>query len=101
MTTRLNLRIRLSHASAQLISPSLTGLRLAEPINAILICEKVAPLNQLLPYYFPRFGVAFGYGEIGRNKHAALAGSKTLRRSRRHRLPYANETQKCPKEYGN
>jgi hypothetical protein len=83
MTSRLNLRIRVSYASAQLISPSLIGLRLAEPINAILICEKVAPLNQLLPYYFPRFGLAFGYGEIGQTKHAASANSETFRPYRR------------------
>ena len=30
-------------------------------INAILIREKVAPLNQVLPYFFPRVGAAFRY----------------------------------------
>ena len=38
------------------------GAGLAEPINAILVCEKVAQLNQSLLYFFPLFGVAFRYG---------------------------------------
>lgn len=62
ITSKLNLRIRLPYACAQLISPSPAGLRLAEPITLILICEKVTPLNQLLPYFFPRVSVASRYG---------------------------------------
>jgi len=30
-------------------------------INAILVREKVAPLNQALPYFFPRVCAAFRY----------------------------------------
>jgi hypothetical protein len=33
ITSRLNLRIRLLYACAQLISPSLTGIRLGTPIH--------------------------------------------------------------------
>jgi hypothetical protein len=62
ITSKLNLRIRLPYACAQLISPSPAGLRLAAPITLILICEKVTPLNQLLPYFFPRVRVASRYG---------------------------------------
>jgi hypothetical protein len=35
------------------------GPRLAASINAILICERVAPLNQLFPYFSPWISVAF------------------------------------------
>jgi len=65
ITSRLNLRIRLSYSCAQLISPSLTGLRWVAPIHAILMSDKFAPLNQLLLYYSPRVWVVFGYGSIG------------------------------------
>jgi hypothetical protein len=61
--SRLNLRIRLSYACVQLISPSLAGQRLALPFNAILICERIAPLNRFLLYYSPRVDVAFRYGQ--------------------------------------
>jgi hypothetical protein len=30
-------------------------------INAILVCEKVTPLNEALPYFFPRVCAAFRY----------------------------------------
>ena len=30
-------------------------------INAILICEKVTPLNYALPYFFPRVDAALRY----------------------------------------
>ena len=36
-----------------------TGL--AAPIDAILTCDKVAQLNRILLYFFPRVGVAFRY----------------------------------------
>jgi hypothetical protein len=36
-----------------------TGL--AAAINAVLISDKVAPSNQILPYFFPRVGAAFRY----------------------------------------
>jgi hypothetical protein len=42
ITSRLNLRIRLSYSCAQLISPSLTGLRRVAPIHAILMSDKFA-----------------------------------------------------------
>jgi hypothetical protein len=38
------------------------GLRPAAPISLILICEKVTPLEQLFPYFFPRVSVASRYG---------------------------------------
>ena len=62
MTSRLNLRIRLSYALVQLISPLLSAMRLAAPIKAILICEKLAPLIPLFLYYSPRVGVHLGIG---------------------------------------
>ena len=34
---------------------------LAAPIDAILTCEKVAQVHQILLYFFPRVGVAFRY----------------------------------------
>jgi hypothetical protein len=39
ITSRLNLRIRLPYVCAQLISRTLTGVRLIVPGNPILICE--------------------------------------------------------------
>jgi hypothetical protein len=65
MTSRLNLRIRLSYACAQLISRTLTGVRLVVSINSILICEVSARLNQLLPYFSQRVSVAFRYWSMG------------------------------------
>jgi hypothetical protein len=62
ITSQLNLRIRLPYACAQLISPCPAGLRPAAPISLILICEKVVPLEQLFPYFFPRVSVASWYG---------------------------------------
>jgi len=35
---------------------------LAEPIDAILICKKVAQFNRIFLYFFPRLGIAFTYG---------------------------------------
>jgi hypothetical protein len=70
MTSRLNLRIRLSYAWAQLISPSLSRRRQAASNIAILIRAKVAPLHQFRPYYSPRVRVAFRYERLGRCKHA-------------------------------
>jgi len=34
-------------------------------MNAILVCEKVAPLNRALPYFFPRVGAEFRYDHSG------------------------------------
>jgi hypothetical protein len=62
ITSKLNLRIRLAYACAQLISPFPAGLRLAAPTTLILICEKLTPLNQLISYFFPRVTVASRYG---------------------------------------
>jgi hypothetical protein len=62
ITSKLNLRIRLPYACAQLISPLPAGLRLAAPITLILICEKLTQLNQLISYFFPRVSVASRYG---------------------------------------
>ena len=42
ITSRLNLRIRLPYVCVQLISRTLTGVRLLVSINSILICEKVS-----------------------------------------------------------
>jgi hypothetical protein len=42
ITSRLNFRIRLSYSCAQLISPSLTGLRRVALIHAILMGDKIA-----------------------------------------------------------
>jgi hypothetical protein len=38
-------------------------LRRVALIHAILMGDKIAPLNQLLLYYSPRVCVAFTYGE--------------------------------------
>jgi hypothetical protein len=62
ITSKLNLRIRFPYACAQLISPCPAGMRLAAPISLILICEKITPLEQLFPYFFPRVSVASRYG---------------------------------------
>jgi hypothetical protein len=42
ITSRLNLRIRLPYVCVQLISRTLTGVRLLVSINSVLICEKVS-----------------------------------------------------------
>jgi hypothetical protein len=47
---------------------------LAAPINAILICEKVAQSNQIFLYFFPRVGTAFRYG------HPTTVLRRSLRR---------------------
>ena|ERR1700733_3765607 len=62
ITSKLNLRIRLPYACAQLISPGPDGLRPAPPISLILICEKVTPFEEFFPYFFPRVSVASRYG---------------------------------------
>jgi hypothetical protein len=62
ITSKLNLRIRLPYACAQLISPCPAGLRPVATISLILICEKVTPLEQLFPYFFLRVSVASRYG---------------------------------------
>jgi hypothetical protein len=72
MISRLNLRIRFSYAFAQLISRSRIAPRLAASINAILISERVAPFNKLLPYFSPWISVAFWYAKDGQSKHGGL-----------------------------
>jgi hypothetical protein len=46
---------------------SLTGIHLACGSISILILQNLAPLKQLLPYFFPQVNLAFGYRE-GRSK---------------------------------
>src|SRR5260370_37189277 len=49
----------LSYGTEQISRSHWTGL--AAPTKAIPICEKVAPLNQILPYSFQRVGAEFRY----------------------------------------
>jgi hypothetical protein len=78
ITSKLNLRIRLPYACAQLISPCPAGLRPAAPISLILICENVTPLEQLFPYFFPRVSVASRYGAVGKTEYADVSNSETF-----------------------
>ena len=78
ITSKLNLRIRLPYACAQLISPCPAGLRPASPISLILICEKVTPLEQLFPYFFPRVSVPLGMEQVGRTEYADVSNSETF-----------------------
>jgi hypothetical protein len=47
-------------------------------INAILICEKVTPLNQALPYFFPRVDAAFRYDYSGQQFFVVLLPDVTV-----------------------
>ena len=52
ITSRLNLRIRLSYVCAQLTSRTLAGVRLLVSINSILICENSQPVESASPIFF-------------------------------------------------
>jgi hypothetical protein len=52
ITSRLNLRIRLPYACAQLISRTLTGVRLLVSINSNLIGENSQPVESASPILF-------------------------------------------------